>query len=253
MLSDVISSGIVPTISLDTVFRQAEESMIVVNAHKINLGEYPILNKKDKDFFFVEAEDTYKTAQLLTDLVCRRLPNAYGLDPMADIQVISPMKKTQTGVYALNAALQALLNPGEPGKNERAFQNRILREGDKVMQIKNNYDLLWKRTGGDEGSGVYNGDMGRIVEVKTASVTILFDDGKKWYMKMHCWTKLNWPMPSPYIKARGASLKPWSFLFFSAQKSFFPKSFIHRRNPRQGNGGFGGAKGGLKKNGGQRL
>lgn len=179
VLSDIIASGVVPTVSLNTVFRQAEESMIVVNAHKINLGEYPILNKKGKDFFFVEAEDTNKTAMILTDLVCRRLPNAYGLDPMTDIQVISPMKKTQTGVYAINTALQSLLNPEETGKSERAFQNRILREGDKVMQIKNNYELQWKKIdSGEEGSGVYNGDMGRIYEIKNTSVTILYDDGK---------------------------------------------------------------------------
>ena len=179
VLSDIIASGVVPTVSLNTVFRQAEESMIVVNAHKINLGEYPILNKKGKDFFFVEAEDTNKTAVMLTDLVCRRLPNAYGLDPMTDIQVISPMKKTQTGVYAINTALQSLLNPEETGKSERAFQNRILREGDKVMQIKNNYELQWKKIdSGEEGSGVYNGDMGRIYEIKNTSVTILYDDGK---------------------------------------------------------------------------
>lgn len=179
VLSDIIASGVVPTVSLNTVFRQAEESMIVVNAHKINLGEYPILNKKGKDFFFVEAEDTNKTAVILTDLVCRRLPNAYGLDPMTDIQVISPMKKTQTGVYAINTALQSLLNPEETGKSERAFQNRILREGDKVMQIKNNYELQWKKIdSGEEGSGVYNGDMGRIYEIKNTSVTVLYDDGK---------------------------------------------------------------------------
>lgn len=179
VLSDIIASGVVPTVSLNTVFRQAEESMIVVNAHKINLGEYPILNKKGKDFFFVEAEDTNKTAVILTDLVCRRLPNAYGLDPMTDIQVISPMKKTQTGVYAVNTALQSLLNPEETGKSERAFQNRILREGDKVMQIKNNYELQWKKIdSGEEGSGVYNGDMGRIYEIKNTSVTVLYDDGK---------------------------------------------------------------------------
>lgn len=227
VLSDVISSGIVPTISLDTVFRQAEESMIVVNAHKINLGEYPILNKKDKDFFFVDAEDTYKTAQLLTDLVCRRLPNAYGLDPMADIQVISPMKKTQTGVYALNAALQALLNPGEPGKNERAFQNRILREGDKVMQIKNNYDLLWKRTGGDEGSGVYNGDMGRIVEVKTTSVTILFDDGKKVVYENALLDEIELAYAVTVHKSQGSEFKTVVIPVFFGTEKLFSRNLLY--------------------------
>ncbi len=178
ILADIIASEKVPTVCLNTVFRQAEESMIVVNAHKINVGEYPVLNKKDKDFFFVETEDTAETAQLLSDLVTRRLPDAYGVDPMRDIQVITPMKKTQVGVFSLNVALQELLNPKSKDKDQRVFQNRILRTGDKVMQIKNNYDLRWKKDDGDEGYGVYNGDMGKIVAVKNTSVDILYDDGK---------------------------------------------------------------------------
>ncbi len=178
VLADIIASGVVPTVCLNTIFRQAEESMIVVNAHKINVGEYPILNQKGKDFFFVEAEDTAKIAEILPDLVTRRLPETYGYDPMRDIQVITPMKKTKVGVFALNEALQALLNPASKHKKERVFQNRILRLGDKVMQVKNNYDLRWKREDGEEGYGVYNGDMGKIVEVKTSSIDILFDDGK---------------------------------------------------------------------------
>lgn len=178
VLSDIIASKTVPTVRLSTVFRQAEESMIVVNAHRINTGEQPVLNQKDKDFFFVEAEDTGKTAKLLTNLVTKRLPDAYGINPLTDIQVITPMKKTQVGVFALNATLQALLNPEDKEKNQRIFQNRILRQGDKVMQMKNNYDLRWKKANGDEGYGVYNGDMGQIVEVKNTSIDILYDDGK---------------------------------------------------------------------------
>ncbi len=178
ILADIIASGKVPTVCLNTVFRQAEESMIVVNAHKINMGEYPVLNKKDKGFFFLETENTAETAQLLSDLVTRRLPEAYGVDAMRDIQVITPMKKTQVGVFSLNAALQELLNPPSKDKDQRIFQNRILRTGDKVMQIKNNYDLRWKKEDGDEGYGVYNGDMGKIVAVKNTSVDILYDDGK---------------------------------------------------------------------------
>lgn len=179
VLADIIASGKVPTVSLDTVFRQAEESMIVVNAHRINEGEYPLLNQKDKDFFFVETEDTEQTAQMLPDLVTRRLPEAYCLNAMQDIQVITPMKKTKVGVFALNEMLQAILNPASKEKSQRVFQNRILRVGDKVMQVKNNYDLHWKKEDGDEGYGVYNGDMGRIVELKTTSVEVLYDDGKR--------------------------------------------------------------------------
>ncbi len=178
VLSDIIGSGKVPVIRLETVFRQAEESMIVVNAHRINTGEYPILNAKDKDFFFVEAENTETTYEKLIDLVSRRLPAAYNLDVFSDIQVITPMKKTASGVYALNEGLQKILNPKEKDKPEREFQTRILRCGDKIMQIKNNYDLKWKKDDGSEGYGVYNGDIGRITGVKSTSVTITYDDGK---------------------------------------------------------------------------
>ncbi len=178
VLSDIISSKIVSTVSLDTVFRQAEESMIVVNAHKINQGEYPVLNARDKDFFFVEAENINITQKKLIDLVFRRLPQTYNLDAFSDIQVITPMKKTAVGVISLNKCLQEVLNPASSDKQERVFQNRTLREDDKIMQIKNNYDIKWKKSSGDEGYGVYNGDIGTITEVKPTSITVTFDDGK---------------------------------------------------------------------------
>lgn len=178
VLADIIDSGVVSTVALDTVFRQAEESMIIVNAHKINDGEYPILNAKDKDFFFVEAENVDTTYEKLLDLVSRRLPKAYGLDTFSDIQVITPMKKTRVGVFALNNGLQEILNPKDNKKSEREFQNRTLRVNDKIMQIKNNYDLKWKKPSGEEGYGVYNGDIGRITEVKPTTITVTYDDGK---------------------------------------------------------------------------
>ncbi len=178
VLFDIIESEKVPVTRLDTVFRQAEESMIVVNAHKINMGDYPVLNVKDKDFFFVEAENVDTTQQKLLDLVSRRLPQAYGVDAISDIQVITPMKKTAAGVFSLNEGLQELLNPENAKSDEKKFQNRTLRRGDKIMQIKNNYDLKWKKQSGDEGFGVYNGDIGKITDVKPSKVLVLFDDGK---------------------------------------------------------------------------
>ena len=180
VLDDIIASDIVPVIKLDTVFRQAEESMIVVNAHKINNGEYPVYNEKDKDFFFIGAKTGDEITQKIVELVCERLPQAYGYDPMHDIQVISPMKKTPAGVASLNEELQKALNPPSAHKNERAFMSRILREGDKVMQVKNNYDIVWERVGSsEEGVGIYNGDIGYISEVDAQAVTVIFDEDKK--------------------------------------------------------------------------
>ncbi len=179
-LRDTIASGKAPVVRLDTVFRQAEESMIVQNAHRINRGEVPVYNLKDKDFFFVAAQDAEETAEKLTELVSHRLPDAYGFDPMRDIQVISPMKKTASGVNQLNTLLQAALNPPRKGLRERVSSLRTLREGDKVMQVKNNYDLIWESLDGkQEGVGVYNGDIGVIESIESDGVSVVFDGERR--------------------------------------------------------------------------
>lgn len=185
VLKDVIASGRVPVVRLSTVFRQAEESMIVTNAHRMNHGEEPIYNQKDKDFFLISALGAEGITARLVDLVQNRLPKAYGFDPMRDIQVISPMKKTAVGVLALNKALQEALNPPQKGKRERIGTMRTLREGDKVMQIKNNYDLPWESlTGGADGSGVYNGDIGMIESIESDCVSVIFDNERRVIYKL---------------------------------------------------------------------
>ncbi len=179
-LRDIIASGKVPVVRLDTVFRQAEESMIVQNAHRINRGEEPVYNQKDKDFFFISVQDAEDIATTVADLVRNRLPKAYGFDPMRDIQVISPMKKTTAGVTHLNHLLQAALNPPQKGLKERVSTLRTLREGDKVMQIKNNYDLPWETLDGKkEGIGVYNGDIGTVEMIEPEGVTVVFDGERR--------------------------------------------------------------------------
>ncbi|MBQ4087012.1 MAG: ATP-dependent RecD-like DNA helicase [Clostridia bacterium] len=227
VLADIIASEKVPVVCLNTVFRQAEESMIVVNAHRINTGEYPILNRKGKDFFFVEAEDTGKIAALLPDLVTRRLPEAYRLDPMTDIQVITPMKKTQVGVFSLNAMLQSLLNPPEKGKNQKEFQNRILREGDKVMQVKNNYDLRWTKEDGDEGYGVYNGDMGRILSVKNTTVEILYDDGKLVRYESAQLEEIDHAYAITVHKSQGSEFKTVVIPVFRGTEKLFTRNLLY--------------------------
>lgn len=185
VLKDVIASGRVPVVRLSTVFRQAEESMIVTNAHRMNRGEEPIYNQKDKDFFLISALGAEGITARLVDLVQNRLPKAYGFDPMRDIQVISPMKKTAVGVLALNKALQEALNPPQKGKRERIGTMRTLREGDKVMQIKNNYDVPWESlTGGADGSGVYNGDIGMIESIESDCVSVIFDNERRVIYKL---------------------------------------------------------------------
>ncbi len=185
VLKDVISSGCVPVVRLSTVFRQAEESMIVTNAHRMNRGEEPLYNQQDKDFFLISAMGADAITARLVDLVQNRLPMAYGYDPMRDIQVISPMKKTAVGVLSLNKALQAALNPPQKGKRERVGAVRTLREGDKVMQTKNNYDLPWESlTDGTDGAGVYNGDIGMIESVESDSVSVIFDGERRAVYKL---------------------------------------------------------------------
>lgn len=183
VLRDIIESEFVPVVVLDEIFRQAEESMIVVNAHKINKGEAPILNAKDKDFYFVSASEDTQIASTIVDLCSRRLPNFNGFDSIREIQVLAPMKKGEAGVFALNKMLQHTLN--EKGiKSELQFQKNLYRVGDKVMQMKNNYKLKWdniengKKTG--DGEGVFNGDIGYITRIDTESneIIVCYDESR---------------------------------------------------------------------------
>lgn len=178
VLGDLIASGCVPTVHLDEVFRQAAESLIVVNAHAIVGGELPQLDKKDKDFFFLPRQSAQQVQQLVADLCARRLPQSYGFRPLWDIQVITPMKQGALGTRELNRVLQECLNPPDRQKSEYTALGRTLREGDKVMQIRNNYDILWKNDNGQEGEGVFNGDIGVIDMIDLSSKTVLvrFDD-----------------------------------------------------------------------------
>ena len=185
VLKDIINSGVIKVVMLDEIFRQAEESMIIVNAHKINKGEKLILNQKDKDFYFMHESSTKGTVQTIINLNKERLPNFYGVDPIRDIQVLTPMKKGEVGINSLNKHLQASLNPPSPDKEERQFGDELFRVGDKVMQIKNNYKTEWKLIKKglkvDVGEGVFNGDFGYITEIDNEEkiVRVLFDDEKE--------------------------------------------------------------------------
>ncbi|MGN0585218.1 MAG: ATP-dependent RecD-like DNA helicase [Ruminococcus sp.] len=168
LLGDLIDSGIVPVIALKQIFRQAQESCIITNAHKIINGEYPDLARKDADFFFFQRLEQNKAKELVVELVKERLPKAYGFSPTENIQVITPSRKGVLGVTELNKILQQALNPPKHGVSETKSMLYTFREGDKVMQMKNNYDIVWHKDG-EEGTGIFNGDIGRIISINRHS------------------------------------------------------------------------------------
>ena len=179
VLGDILKSGTVPSVRLTEIFRQAETSLIVRNAHSINRGEQPLLNQKGGNFFFERRPFGEDAARSIVELCSARLPRFLcSADPLRDIQVLAPTKKGACGVAALNALLQASLNPPTPEKGEIAYGDKVFRRGDKVMRIKNNYQLEWNGAGGQEGTGVFNGDMGTVLSVDTEekALTVLFDD-----------------------------------------------------------------------------
>ncbi len=182
VLKDVIDSGCFPVVRLTKIFRQASESDIVVNAHKINQGEKVVLDNKSMDFFFLQRNDANVIISVVLTLIQKKLPKFVDAS-MFDIQVMTPMRKGLLGVERLNGILQQYLNPPEKSKNEREHGDGLFREGDKVMQIKNNYQIKWEKRGRygipiEKGDGVFNGDMGIVREINTFSelLTVEFDD-----------------------------------------------------------------------------
>ena len=184
ILKDLIESERFPVVILKKIFRQAEVSDIVVNAHKINRGESIALDNKSKDFFFLERNDTNVIYKHMIQLIRDKLPGYVGATPF-EIQVLTPMRKGALGVETLNGILQEYLNPADDSKKEHRTGDRLFREGDKVMQIKNNYKLEWEVRSKynipiDSGMGVFNGDIGTIKEINeyASTLEVEFDEGK---------------------------------------------------------------------------
>ena len=173
LFSDLIRSGVVPMVRLTEIFRQAAESAIVRNAHGVNRGELPDLRDNKHDFFFLRRKDPARAAETIVELVQTRLPQNMGIPP-EQIQVLSPTRKRVTGTAALNRAIQEAVNPPASDRPERRFGEYVFRQGDRVMQVRNNYDVIWK-DGLTTGMGVFNGDIGRIVEVDNRSELITVD------------------------------------------------------------------------------
>ena len=176
--SDMLRAKTLPTVRLTEIFRQAQESLIVMNAHSVNAGNMPELRNRKSDFFFLPCRSEEEVAQTIQGLCQTRLPKNMGI-PAGEIQVLSPTKKGGAGTVYLNKILQASLNPPSPDKKEKAFGEILFREGDRVMQVKNNYDILWKKADSSMiGAGIFNGDVGIIqsIDMNLEVVTILFDD-----------------------------------------------------------------------------
>ncbi|MBP1736847.1 MAG: RecD-like helicase YrrC [Oscillospiraceae bacterium] len=175
VLSDLLRCGTIPSVRLTEIFRQAQESAIVMNAHAVNQGQLPRLRNEGGDFFFLRRRDGLSTVETITELCKTRLPQNMGI-PADQIQVLSPTRRRGTGTAALNSALQAALNPPSEEKEERRFGDYTFRTGDRVMQVKNNYDVLWRMDGDlQNGMGIFNGDIGKITEVDLKNGTLTVD------------------------------------------------------------------------------
>ena len=186
VLKDIILSECVPVIRLDRIFRQSDTSRIVSNAHRILHGQYPEFNTPGTDFFFMKRTNPESAAQTLAEVVKTRMPKYAKCSPVDDIQVLTPMKKSLLGVEQMNLLLQQTLNPPSKQKKEIEVHQNKLREGDKVMQIRNNYNVPWKINNQfgyplEEGQGVFNGDIGRVLSIdpREKSVTVRFDDKRE--------------------------------------------------------------------------
>ena len=181
--NDMLRSGVLPTARLTEIFRQAQQSLIVMNAHRVNRGEMPELRVTNSDFFFMRRQREDAVVQLIRDLCTTRLPKNMGI-PADQIQVLSPTRKGGAGTGELNRMLQAALNPPSQEKKEKQFGDYIFREGDRVMQIRNNYDIIWKKTDGSAvGTGIFNGDVGVIAAIDPAAqtLTVVYDDREATY------------------------------------------------------------------------
>jgi exodeoxyribonuclease V alpha subunit len=233
ILKDIIQSACFPVVTLTKIFRQASTSDIVVNAHKINRGERVTLDNQSKDFFFLKRQDADVIIQVLLTLIQKKLPKYVEAD-MLDIQVLTPMRKGLLGVERLNQILQQYLNPPAKGKEEKEYGDKKFRVGDKVMQIRNNYQLGWEITTKyglvvDEGVGVFNGDIGRIVEISeyTNSLTVEFEEKKKVKYDFELLDELELAYAITIHKSQGSEYPAVLIPLLQGPKQLFHRNLIY--------------------------
>lgn len=213
VLKDLIESDYIKVVRLKEIFRQGSESLIVVNAHRINEGQMPLLNQKDRDFFFISEDNQERIANTIMDLINRRLPKFNkSWNKLKDMQVLTPMRKGVLGVTNLNTKLQEMFNASSKDKKEKTSRDIIFREGDKVMQTKNNYTLKWIRVSGygeNEGVGVFNGDLGFIesIDEERKTLTIIFDEERKVIYDFNFLDELDLAYATTIHKSQGSEFK----------------------------------------------
>lgn len=227
-LRDMLDSGKVPTVVLDEIFRQAAKSLIVMNAHRIVRGQMPEMTRRDRDFFFMPRYTAAQVSTTVVELMHTRLPVAYGYSPLWDMQVLTPGRKGDLGSNAFNKLLQDVLNPAGKGKAERPTAFGVLREGDKVMQIKNNYDLAWIRDNGEQGAGVFNGDVGLLerVDRRTGTLWVRFDDRLAEYGPDHV-DELELAYAVTVHKSQGSEFKAVVLPLFSGAPLLFYRNLLY--------------------------
>lgn len=228
VFSAVIRSGVVPTVRLTEIFRQNEGSRIVRNAHMINKGEHPNLSENAGDFFRLRRLEAGSTLDTITELCAVRLPGKMHI-PAEEIQVLSPTRKGETGTVNLNRRLQEALNPRSDGKKEKLFGEVIFREGDRVMQIRNNYDLLWRaEDSGVTGMGVYNGDIGRIISIDLDAETLTVDfDGRRASYGFDSLLELEHAWAMTVHKAQGSEYRAVILCLGSSAKSLMTRDILY--------------------------
>lgn len=233
VLRDIINSQQIPVVKLEEIFRQAIESKIIINAHKINKGDFPIFNEENSDFLHVERSYVDTIIDTTIDLIKNKLPNYMKCTPM-EIQVLTPMRKTPLGSINLNEKLQEVLNPKSKNKKEKEFRNTIFRVGDKVMQIKNNYSLTWTSYNKDTntynaGTGVYNGDEGIIKDIDENNqiIIILFDDNKKIEYDFKQLDELELAYAITIHKSQGSEYKTIILPIFQGPNMLFTRNLLY--------------------------
>lgn len=228
VLRDIINSEGIVTVKLTKIFRQAKESLIVVNAHRINKGISPVFNDKNGDFFFLPRNTADEITETITNLCLERLPRAYGFNPLTDIQVLSPTRKGAVGVNTLNTKLQEVLNPPSSSKSEKKVKDTCFRINDKVMQIRNNYDMPYI-CDDEDGIGLFNGDIGSVKDIDTEfeNMTVLFDETKTVHYPFSSLADLELSYAATIHKSQGSEFAAVIIPLYPAPYSLMSRNLLY--------------------------